>query len=343
MQPSERTAPDRDVAERTRDRGDAGHALVVGEALVDIVRRDGAEPVEHVGGSPLNVAVGLGRLGRTVRFVTDIGTDTRGLRIAAHLAESRVVPTPGSTAATRTATAVATIRDDGAATYEFDVGWRPAAPPVTVDAVLVHTGSIATVLEPGCGVVAELVARQSVTATVSFDPNVRPALITDPDRGRDRIERLVATADVVKASDEDLAWFAPGRDPLDTARDWLSRGPAIVAVTRGAGGAVALCAAGEVAVEAHTVDVVDTVGAGDAFTAGLLDALWELGLVGADRRAELRGIGIERLRRVLEVAAATSALTVARAGADLPSRADRDRTLRERYDRVRDLIGGADR
>ncbi|MGW0027472.1 carbohydrate kinase family protein [Rhodococcus sp. NPDC003383] len=301
-----------------------GHALVVGEALVDIVQRDGKEPVEHVGGSPLNVAVGLGRLGRAVRFTTRVADDPRGTRIIDHLAGSGVSLTPGSAAAERTATAQATIDDRGAAHYEFDIAWDPVEPPPTVDAVLVHTGSIAVVLEPGCDLVAELVAQQSSASTVSFDPNIRPALISDVARGRARIERLVALADVVKASDEDLAWFAPDRDPLDTARDWLSRGPAIVVVTRGAEGAVAVCAAGVVEVPAVQVEVADTVGAGDAFTAGLLDGLWTRGLLGADRREALRAITVDDLRDVLGTAAWTSALTVARAGADLPTRAERD-------------------
>ncbi|MEU5841931.1 carbohydrate kinase [Rhodococcus sp. NPDC047139] len=300
-----------------------GHALVVGEALVDIVRRAGSEPVEHVGGSPLNVALGLGRLGRAVQFVTRVGADERGTRIVEHLTAAGVALTPGSTSADRTATAQAELDEKGSARYEFDITWDPVEPPMTADVVLVHTGSIATVLEPGCDVVAELVALQSRTSTVSFDPNIRPALIADPARGRARIERLVTLADVVKASDEDLEWFAPGRDPLDTAREWLSRGPAVVAVTRGGAGAVAVCAAGTVEVPAVQVEVVDTVGAGDAFTAGLLDGLWSFGFVGIERQERLRDIGTAELRAALETAAWTSALTVARAGADLPTLAER--------------------
>ncbi|MEE2035275.1 carbohydrate kinase family protein [Rhodococcus chondri] len=305
-----------------------GHALVVGEALVDIVHRGGDDPVEHVGGSPLNVAVGLGRLGRTVHFMTRLAADERGRRIIEHLDSSGVHLTPGSAAASRTATAKAVLDPEGRATYEFDIDWHPVVPPPTVDALLIHTGSIATVLEPGCDTVAELVAQQSATSTVSFDPNIRPALIADEQRGRARIEHLVGLSDIVKASDEDLAWFAPGQDPVVTAREWLSRGPAIVAVTRGSGGALAMSAAGTVDIPAVQVDVVDTVGAGDAFTAGLLDALWTQKLLGADRRDTLRGIRTDALRAALETAAWTSALTVGRAGADLPTREQRDRAVR---------------
>ncbi|MGN5239075.1 MULTISPECIES: PfkB family carbohydrate kinase [unclassified Rhodococcus (in: high G+C Gram-positive bacteria)] len=299
-------------------------ALIVGEALVDIVRRGDDAPVEHVGGSPLNVAVGLGRLDRDVRLATSLGTDERGTRIARHLDSSGVALTPGSVTAERTATASATIGRDNAATYEFDIAWDPELPVPSPDAVLVHTGSIATVLEPGCDAVAELIEQQSRISTVSFDPNVRPALIADETRGRRRIARLVALSDVVKVSDEDLMWIEPGREPLDIARDWLSLGPALVAVTRGASGAVAVCRAGVVEVPAKKVEVVDTVGAGDAFTVGLLDALWTLGLLGAHRREALRMIGVDDLDFVLRTAAVSSALTVARPGADLPTKAQRD-------------------
>lgn len=306
----------------------SGHALVVGEALVDIVHRGDDNPVEHVGGSPLNVAVGLGRLARPVHFVTRLAPDDRGRRIIDHLDASGVRLTPGSAAAAHTATAKAMLDRQGRATYDFDIDWHPVLPPPTVDAILIHTGSIATVLEPGCDTVAELVAQQSAASTVSFDPNIRPALIRDEARGRARIERLVGLADIVKASDEDLAWFAPGQDPVETAREWLRRGPAIVVVTRGAGGALAMNSVGTVEIPAMKVDVVDTVGAGDAFTAGLLDSLWTQNLLGADRRENLHRIGLDALRVALETAAWTSALTVGRAGADLPTRDERDRAVR---------------
>ncbi|NLU62229.1 carbohydrate kinase [Rhodococcus sp. HNM0563] len=305
----------------------SGRALIVGEALIDIVRRGDEKPVEHVGGSPLNVAVGLGRLDREVRLATSVGADERGRRIVGYLDASGVALTDGSVSPTSTATASARIGDDNAATYEFDISWQPELPSPDPGPVLVHTGSIATVLEPGCDAVADLVEQQARTSTISFDPNIRPALIGDDQRGRERIARLVALSDVVKVSDEDLAWVAPGHDLLDIARDWLSRGPSIVAVTRGASGAVAVCRAGVVELPAKKVDVVDTVGAGDAFTVGLLDALWDLGLLGAEQRETLSEIGVADLESVLHAASSISALTVARPGADLPTRAQRDRAV----------------
>lgn len=173
--------------------------------------------------------------------------------------------------------------------------------------------------------------RSRRAAGAHVDDQLRPQHPAGADRrdqrGRERIARLAALSDVVKVSDEDLAWVAPGRDPLDIARDWLSRGPSIVAVTRGASGAVAVCRAGVVEVPAKKVDVVDTVGAGDAFTVGLLDALWELGLLGAEQRERLRKIGVGDLESVLHTASSMSALTVARPGADLPTRAQRDQAV----------------
>ncbi|WP_310773750.1 carbohydrate kinase family protein [Mycobacterium sp. Z3061] len=291
--------------------------LVIGEALIDIV--DGRS--EHVGGSPLNVAVGLARLGRDVDFLTHIGTDAYGRTIAEYLKDAGVQLVPGSADADKTSTAMATIAADGSATYEFDLDWRLEGTPPVPPPLFVHTGSIAAVREPGCLAVAALLDAYRISATITFDPNVRPSLIADRDQARQRIDKLIALADVIKVSDEDLRWLVPERAPLDTARSWLGCGPAIVAVTQGAHGASAFCAAGDTAVSAKPVDVVDTVGAGDAFMVGLIDSLWELGLLGGDRKNELRGIGLDLLTSALDVAATASALTVARAGADLPDRA----------------------
>lgn len=292
--------------------------LVIGEALIDIVEHHGA--VEHVGGSPLNVAVGLARLGRDVDFLTHIGNDGRGQRISAYVEASGAQLVPGSVSAGRTPTAVATIADDGSATYAFDLDWRLSGTPPVAPPLFVHTGSIAAVSEPGCLAVAALLDAYRVSASVSFDPNVRPSAIADRDQARARIEHLVERSDIIKVSDEDLRWIGPDHDPEGTARAWLASGPALVALTMGDRGSVAFCAAGEARVPAKPVQVVDTVGAGDAFTVGLLDALWSMGLLGANRRADLGRIGLEALTAALEAASLSSALTVARAGADLPDR-----------------------
>jgi fructokinase len=299
-------------------------ALVIGEALIDIVERDGQIIGEHVGGSPLNVAIGLARLGRGVDFLTHVGDDAYGRRIVDYVKQSGAELVSGSTSANHTPTAQAMLDASGSAQYVFDIEWELAGTPEVAPPLVAHTGSIATVLEPGCRAVAALLDAYHLSATLTFDPNVRPALIGDQEQGRTRIERLVERCDVIKASDEDLRWIDPNRTPEQVAQTWLGLGPSIVAVTMGERGAFAMCAAGTARVQARPVEVVDTVGAGDAFMTGLIDALWTAGLLGADRRSELRRISVDTLTSVLQTAALSSALTVARAGADLPDRATRD-------------------
>jgi fructokinase len=295
-------------------------ALVIGEALIDIMERDGHITGEHVGGSPLNVAVGLAKLSRPVDFWTHIGDDEHGQRITDYVNASGAQLVSGSATAAATPTARAVIADGGAARYVFDIDWQlpgfaPVPPPLVV-----HTGSIAAVADPGCLAVAALVDAYRVSATIVFDPNVRPGLPVDHDLARERIEHLVELSDIVKVSDDDLAWIEPRRPAEQIARTWLALGASMVVVTLADRGALAVCAAGEARVEAPHVQVVDTVGAGDAFTVGLIDALWEAGLLGADRRADLAGIELEALTDALRAASASAALTVARAGADLPDR-----------------------
>ena len=299
-------------------------ALVIGEALIDIVEREGQVTGEHVGGSPLNVAVGLARLGRGVDFLTHIGDDQRGRQIADYAKASGVQLVSGSQTAERTPTALATLDANGSAQYVFDIDWQLTGTPEVAPPLIAHTGSIATVLEPGCRATAALIDTYRPSATVTFDPNVRPALIEDDDIARGRIDRWIERCDVVKASDEDMRWIDPNRSPEQIAKTWLALGPSIVAVTMGAAGAFAMCAAGTVRVSALKVNVVDTVGAGDAFMTGLIDALWSLGLLGAERRPDLARITVAALTGVLQTAALSSALTVSRAGADLPDRATRD-------------------
>jgi fructokinase len=296
-------------------------ALVIGEALIDIVERDGRVLGEHVGGSPLNVAVGLGRLDRGVDFLTHIGDDERGRRIVDYVEASGVRLVPGSITAAHTPTASARIDETGAATYTFDIEWQLTGTPEVAPPLIAHTGSIAGFLGPGCLATAALLDAYHLAATITFDPNVRPALITDREQAIGRIDRLVERADLVKVSDEDLRWIDPSRSPEEIATAWQAVGPSIVAVTMGGQGAFAVCAAGVVRVAARPVEVVDTVGAGDSFMTGLIDALWSLNLLGADRREHLARIDVDTLDGVLQEAALASALTVSRAGADLPDRA----------------------
>lgn len=299
-------------------------ALVVGEALVDVVVGPGGEDLgRHPGGSPANVALGLARLGHRAELLTWVGQDADGRLVQDHLAASGVRLVAGSTAAEATPTATARLDESGAASYEFAL--EAVVPAVDLEALagregfdLVHAGSIAAVLNPGASVVEGLLSRTRHRATVSYDPNMRPALMGDADLALAKVLAYVGVSDVVKVSDEDLAWLRPGVDPLDVVGAWLMRGAAIVVLTRGSAGADAVTAAGTVHVDSPATTVVDTVGAGDAFMSGLLDGLAQHRLLGASRRDELRAVDGDTVAAVLTHAALVAALTCARPGADPP-------------------------
>jgi fructokinase len=296
--------------------------LVVGETLVDIVMRDATTSGEHPGGSPANVALGLGRLGRQVSLLSRLGDDARGERVRAHLGASGVKLAPGTLASGPTSTATARLDERGVASYEFELDWQLPDAVELPPARALHTGSIAAFLAPGGEAVLELVRRARGSLTVSYDPNARPVLMGEAAAARERVERFVAAADVVKVSDEDLEWLTPGADPARVAQDWLALGPALVVVTRGGDGAIGVCAAGRVDVRAPRIDVVDTVGAGDAFMSGLLDALAGAHLLGADRAEDLRAIRREGLEAAVRRATRVAAITCTRPGADPPTRSE---------------------
>ncbi|GAA2161835.1 fructokinase [Humibacillus xanthopallidus] len=300
--------------------------LVIGEALVDAVTDASGTVTEHVGGSPANVAFGLAALDHPVDLATWIATDERGRRIEAVCRERGVALTPGSQDAPFTTVAHATLDASGAATYVFDLDWR-LAPIADLTAYgHVHTGSIAAVLEPGgADVRAALAAARATGATVSYDPNARPSLMGAPADARRLIEEAVASADVVKLSDEDIEWLCPGEALEDVIAAWGTLGPALIVVTRGGAGAVvSVPATGEVeSLPAPAVDVVDTVGAGDSFMAGLVSGLLDAGLLGGSaQRESLRAAALADVAPAVRRALRTGALTVERAGAHAPHRAD---------------------
>ena len=305
---------------------------VIGEGLVDVVQRSSGIEA-HVGGSPLNVAVGLARLGHPVQFVGRYGRDAYGESVAAHLRASSVM-LPQGPDGLPTSVATALVDDDGAATYTFDLAWelpglRERLPFMLQANTLLHTGSIATMLAPGAAEVLAAVEYAHPASTISFDPNCRPSIITDADYARRQAEKFVTLSDIVKASDEDLAWLYPGADPLESARRWLklggAEGPAMVVVTRGAAGPWGITAAGEAEFAAPRVEVADTVGAGDSFMAALLSGVVDRGLNGAQNRADLRALPAEGLTALLAHAARAAAVTVSRAGANPPTRAELNR------------------
>ena len=296
--------------------------LVVGEAIVDVVERSDGARTEHAGGSPANVAVGLGRLGLDVTLATTIGDDAYGHLIESHLENSGVNLADGSRRVGLTSSAIAHLAPDGSAAYDFEVTWDPGLIPAPDGVSAVHTGSIAATLEPGADDVEMLLRELEPTAIVSLDPNIRPALLPDHEDVARRIVRLVEHADVVKVSDEDLAWLSPDKPADAVAERWLEAGPAIVVITRGAEGSMALARSGRLDVPASTTSVIDTVGAGDAYMSGLLAGLHREGLLTSDRRSDLHDIDAETLHRVTSVATRSAAWTVGRAGAEPPARAE---------------------
>lgn len=304
--------------------------LCLGEALVDIIIR-GGERSEHVGGSPLNVACGLAALGHPTQIAAWWGSDARGAAIEGFLHDHGVGVVPGSDGASSTAVAYARLDAQGRASYEFDLEWR--VPPLPEGAAFahLHTGSFAATLEPGASAVLAAAKRMSLTGTVSYDPNVRPALMGTPEQVRDRIEEFVAVCDVVKASDEDIAWLYGADTPIEEViRGWLASGPGLVVATGGPAGAQAVLA-GEpdlLVIDALQVEVADTVGAGDSFMAGLLSGLLDAELIGgAAAKTRLRAASWDQVRTALRRAVVASGLTVSRAGAYSPGRAEVARVL----------------
>ncbi|MFX0538344.1 carbohydrate kinase family protein [Ornithinimicrobium sp. Y1847] len=299
--------------------------LTVGEALVDIVvPADGGESSSHVGGSPANVAMGLAALDHDSRLTAYLGQDEDGVRVREHLLDADVVLTDGSTAAPRTSTATAHLDEEGVATYDFDLTWVVGEQDLTGVGHL-HTGSIACTLEPGGSAVVRLMAEAREQATISYDPNCRPTIMGTPQDARQRIEECIGRADVVKASLEDVEWLYADAPADEVAQLWGRLGPALVIVTRGERGAIVHLSGADVTVELEprTVPVVDTVGAGDSFMAGLLSGLLDDGLLGSsEARRALQGASLEDVEPALNRAGASASWTVGRAGAAAPTRTD---------------------
>lgn len=300
----------------------APRIVVVGEALVDVVPGAGGA-TELPGGSPANVAVTLGRLGWEPQLVTVLADDDRGGAVRTWLEASGVRVNASLPASGRTSAATVALDATGGATYEFDLSWDPdpdALLATCMDAQVVHVGSIATVMEPGAAAVERAVRSVRGRALLSFDPNARPTITPDVREVLPGVERLVTICDVVKVSAEDLEWYFPGVDALDAARQWAASGPALVIVTRGADGAVAVRGTDVVWVPGVRVDVVDTIGAGDTFSGALIDALVGLGATGSNARAVIAGLTRTQIATVIAWAAHAAAVTVSRAGANPPTR-----------------------
>ncbi|RKO25322.1 carbohydrate kinase [Pseudarthrobacter phenanthrenivorans] len=283
--------------------------VVVGEALVDIVVSPRGT-VEHPGGSPANVAYGLGRLGQDTGLLTSIGNDHYAALIKDHLRSAGVTLLPGSCHQGGTATATAVLASDGSAQYDFDVRWDlPRIAPATLPKIL-HTGSIATFLAPGAAVVRELLEQSHQRCVVTYDPNIRPSLLGSHLEAKTVFEELVPFTEVVKLSDEDARWLYPRLSLEDTARRILGLGPRLVAVTRGAEGSLLATRDARVDVPSIPSVVADTIGAGDSYMSALIYGLLMRGA---------EGLAPSVLESLGRMAAKAAAITVRRPGAHPPT------------------------
>lgn len=303
--------------------GDEDLALVIGEALIDLVveQESDGEPKALPGGSPMNVALTLSRLGRAVELATWFGEDAFGDMIAEHLDASGVPLSAGSRGAQRTATALARLAGDGSATYEFDLDWNPPAPiKIPTNAAFVETGSIAATLEPGRDAVLSAIHEASKSAIVAYDPNVRPTIMESADELRPVFEDYLSLSTLVKASDEDITWIYPGMEIEDVIQRWFDLGGAqLIVLTRGKEGPQAWTRGGVcVAKTPAPVEVVDTVGAGDSFMGALIDALWRRDLKFAASAPMLGELSATEVEAILDEANTVAGVTVSRAGANPP-------------------------
>lgn len=295
--------------------------LVIGEALVDIVRESAGAHIEHVGGSPANVAMGLARLDHRVRLATTLGRDQRGERIADHLERHGVKVAKGSFTDEPTSTAQVTFDADQNASYEFDISWNLAPVKVGKRVGHLHAGSLATALAPGAARAREAMSTHRHQVTLSYDPNIRPGIMGDLERIRADVEEIIPIIDVVKASSDDIEVLYPGRAAEDVLDHWLGLGPALAVLTQGPDGVIYRSrGGGVVSLPTLAPSVVDTVGAGDSFMAGLISGLLAQGLLGGpEGRAALAQASEDEIRHAIDRGLATSGVTVGRAGAYAPS------------------------
>ncbi|MFI8321649.1 carbohydrate kinase [Streptomyces sp. NPDC085529] len=299
---------------------------VLGECVADAFTAPATAPGELAlrvlpGGGPANTAVALARLGTPARFLARLSDDVFGRLFRGHL-ESSGVDLSAAVRATEPSTlAVAELDAQGRAEYSFhargtaDWQWTAdelAATDLATTACL-HAGSLALVREPGGPVVEDFLARASATATISLDPNVRPLLVA-PEVYRARLPRWCALADILRLSEDDLELLLPGCTIERACDAWHAAGVPLVVVTRGAHGAVASLHGERVVVPAPPADVVDTVGAGDSFTAGLLHHLGAQGLLGG----RLTGLRVDDVFDACVFAAHVAALTCGTLGPNPP-------------------------
>ncbi len=299
--------------------------LCCGEALIDMLPREtsAGEPAfaPHAGGAVFNTAIALGRLGAPTGFFSGLSNDLFGTQLTETLAASKV--DTSLCARSNRPTTLAFVRlVEGQATYAFydentagRLLSRDELPALPETVETLFFGGISLVNDPAASTYAAMMAREAASRVTMIDPNIRPGFITDATAYRARIAEMIAMADIVKLSDEDLHWLEGPGDMTGLARCILARGPKLVLITEGSKGARAITLTQDRFVAATAVTVADTVGAGDTFNAGVLAALHRAGVLSKAALAELSD---ETLDAALSLGTRAAAITVSRAGANPP-------------------------
>ena len=290
---------------------------VAGEVLIDLIS-DGSKQKPIVGGGPANTATALSKLAIDTQFIGGISGDEYGQMAKGELVASGVKLDYVKYSDKPTCLAIVSLSDSGSASYEFVIentatfdftpDWLPN--PQTERPLLLHIGTLATVIKPGASVLFEWAQSVAKVAPVVFDPNIRPAVINDRNQYVLQVERWVSISLVIKVSDEDIRWLYPTLEIDQVVNNWLAEGPSLIVVTYGDKGLAGYRVGEKVSVDAVKVVVADTVGAGDTVGAILVEAIVKDGL------NTLSGAGLEM---VLKRAAKAAAITVSRSGANPPT------------------------
>ncbi|SMX37299.1 carbohydrate kinase family protein [Octadecabacter ascidiaceicola] len=299
--------------------------LACGEALIDMLPRKSAEGEDcfapYPGGAVFNTAIGLGRLGVDAQFFCGMSADFLGDILRGALDDSGVDHTPSPRMVAPCTVAFVKLVD-GQATYAFydeNSAMRSLTAAPETEANALFFGGISLVGN-GCGDVYEaLMLRESPRRVTMIDPNIRPSFIKDVGAYRGRIDRMMAAADIIKLSDEDLHWLEGEGDLAELARGLVAKGAKLVCITQGADGVTGYTANHEVFVPSERAEVVDTVGAGDTFNAGTLAGLDRMGCLTKNRIANLTE---DEIREALHLGVRVAAVTVSRAGANPPTAAE---------------------
>jgi len=291
---------------------------VCGEVVIDLIP-DGTERRAVVGGGPANTAKALSKLGITTQFIDGISTDKYGQMALSELQKDGVLLDFVKFSDKPTCLAIVSLNSKGSATYEFVIddtatfdfshSWLPDA--ADKKPLLLHIGTLVTAIEPAASVLFEWVKKVASVAPIVFDPNIRPAVMSDRHQYVKQVERWVSISNAVKVSDDDIYWLYPGQDLDKVTKRWLEMGPELIVVTFGDKGLAGYRENSKISVDAKKVVVADTVGAGDTVGAILVEAIIEDGL------DKLTG---ERLSLMLDRAARAAAITVSRTGALPPGR-----------------------